>query len=374
MAINEEDTRAVARRNLGFTRELQQVRTRESDPARAGSGGYPVWFRMDQLARFAAGQPVRVSTASIYRWRDRLESFRQTGGKARENLVGVDQMLLVLFLAAYPEAEADEAAMFIYENGGRVYTRGVISTRMKEVGMTEKKASTEAYQAYLPINLLKVELFWTRPPPLGVFQVPRRTLVDFDECGIGLEQCERRKGHSLQGIRIRKPGHYTRDTKYNILMAIEAGNPNLPPHVDGSIDRPRRWIRILELEGTSAATYADFCEHVCASIEQSAATTGDTDRVFLWDNLSAHSAPIVHHTVEVRAGPVEFQIQRRPPYQPKYGPIEYGFCELICRLHDRVQRNWSHNSLRHEILNVVANLGMNGSFDRTFQHCGYSWN
>ena len=38
---NEEDARAAAQRNLGFTRELQQPRTRDSDPARAGSGGYP---------------------------------------------------------------------------------------------------------------------------------------------------------------------------------------------------------------------------------------------------------------------------------------------------------------------------------------------
>jgi hypothetical protein len=374
MVLNDKDCRAAARRKLGFARELQQPCTRESDPARAGSKGYPVWYRMDQLARFDAGDDVRVSTASIYRWRERLDSHQMTGGKAREDLIGVDQMLLTLFGAAYPEAKADEITIFIFKNGGRVYNRGVISFKMKELCMTQKRTSTEAWQAFTPINLLKVELFWTRPPPLGVFQEHRRTLVNFDECGIGLEQCERSKGHALQGIRIRKPGHYTRDTKYSIIVAIEPGNPNLPPHQDGSVERPRRWVRIFEVEGTTAATFADFCDHICTSIKQRAVDTGDTKRIFLWDNLSAHSAPIVHHTVKVRAGPVQFRIVRRPPYQPKYGPIEYAFCELICRLQDRIQRNWNHFTLRQEILNVLANLRMNGGFDRTFQHCGYSWN
>jgi hypothetical protein len=224
-------------------------------------------------------------------------------------------MLLALFLAAYPEAKADEIAIFIYENGGRVYNRGIISFRMKELGMTQKTTSTEAWQAFTPINLLKVELFWTRAPPLGIFQVHRSMLVDFDECGIGLEQCERKKGHSLQGIRIRKPGHYTRDTiKYTVILVIEPGNPNIPTHQDGSIERPRRWVRIFEVSSTTAATFSDFCEHVCSSIEQGAGGTGDTHRIFLWDNLSAHSAPIVHHTVEVRDGPVQFRTVQRPPY------------------------------------------------------------
>jgi hypothetical protein len=60
---------------------------------------------LDELARFAAGDDdVCVSISKIYQWRDHLDYCRITRGKAREDLVGVDQMLLVLFLAAYPEA------------------------------------------------------------------------------------------------------------------------------------------------------------------------------------------------------------------------------------------------------------------------------
>ena len=292
-----------------------------------------------------------------------------TGGKDRENLIGVDQMLLSICLYAYPEAQADEIAMFIYEHGGEIYNRGTISRRMKELKMTRKAASTEAYQAFTPRNLLRAELFWTRPPPLGVFQIPRRQLVDFDECGIVLEQCNRSKGHSVTGVRIRKPGHYSRGIKLTVIMAIEPGDPNLPPGTLGSVDWPRRWIWVRQEAGTTAALFSDFCDHVCTSIEGS----GNTERVFLWDNLNSHLAPLVYHTVEGRRGPCSFRIVPRPPYQPKYGPSEYGFCELICRLQDRVKADWNVETVRHEIHQVANNLGMNGGFDRTFQHCGYRW-
>jgi hypothetical protein len=291
------------------------------------------------------------------------------GGQERHNLVGHSQMLLAVCLYAYPEAQADEIAMFIFENGGGIYNRGAISNRMKDLKMTRKAASTEAYQAFTPRNLLRAELFWSRQPPLGIFQVRRRLFVDFDECGLSIEQCNRSKGHSVVGVRIRKPGHYTRDTKLTVIMAVEPGDPNRPPLQDGSVERPRRWIWIRMITGTNAETFSDFCEHVCSSIEQS----GDTERLFLWDNLSAHRTPLVHHTVEAREGPCSFRIVARPPYQPKYGPIEYVFCELICRLQDRVQPDWNTNILRQQIMNIASQIGMDGAFDRTFQHCGYQW-
>ena len=77
------------------------------------------------------------------------------------------------------------------------------------------------------------------------------------------------------------------------------------------------------------ATFAEFCNHICTSIEQRAVYTGGTLCIFMWDNLSALSAPIIHHVVKGCAGPVVFWTVQRPTYQPKYGPTEYAFCELI---------------------------------------------
>ena len=149
--------------------------------------------------------------------------------------MGRDQMLLTICLLVYPEAEADELAVFIVDHGGDVYSRSVISRRMSEMLSTMKSASsTEAYQAFTPRNLLRERLFWTNPLPLGINGVFRRLFIDVDECGIALERCNRKKGHGMTGLRLRKPGHYTRDTKLTILIAIEPGNLALAAHIDCS--------------------------------------------------------------------------------------------------------------------------------------------
>ncbi len=133
--------------------------------------------------------------------------------------------------------------MFIFENGeGNVCSRSVVSRRLREMKFTSKKASTEAYQAFTPRNLLREELFFTRGLPLGISEVPRRTLVDFNWCGVSLDRNNRRNGHLLVGLRIRKPGHYTRDTKLTVLFAMEPGNPMVPANQEGSLERPRRWV------------------------------------------------------------------------------------------------------------------------------------
>ena len=82
---------------------------------------------------------------------------------------------MVFLLFAYPAAQEDEIAAFIYDSGGKIYERSQISSRLKELKMTKKKASAEAYQAFLPRNILRCERFWSQPPPAGV-------VGPFDRC------------------------------------------------------------------------------------------------------------------------------------------------------------------------------------------------
>ena len=84
-----------------------------------------------------------------------------TGGTERHKLVGQDQFLMVFFISVYPDADADEVATYIVNNGGNVYDRQTISKRLQELGFTRKRASTEVYQAFLPHNILRVQQFWT---------------------------------------------------------------------------------------------------------------------------------------------------------------------------------------------------------------------
>jgi hypothetical protein len=162
-----------------------------------------------------------------------------------------------------------------------------------------------------------------------------RMLIDVDECSVTLESVEDKYGRA----RVRKLGHYTRGVLVNVLMAVEAGDPRLPPLVDGSTMNPRRWVSVTE-DNCTAFVYADFIDSICRDLEVPPAP-GDIDdyRIFMWDNLTAHHAPIVAQLVEGRPTANRFDIVPRPPYQPKYGPIEYVFCGLAATLTRRVQRD-----------------------------------
>jgi hypothetical protein len=297
-----------------------------------------------------------------------------TGNKASETLVGRDQFLMSLFLIIFPDAEADEIALFIYNNGGQIYERFAISKRMQELGLTKKIASTEAYQAFTPENVLKAELFWTRAPPLGVVGIPRYKFMDLDEFGIAIQRINKKYGHSHSTLRIRKAGHYCRDTKLTVLLGIEPGDPRLPAHFDGSIEKPRRWIRVVRVGGTTVELFSSFVNQICNDIETNFIPNTDNHRVFLWDNLTSHRAPLVAQTVEARNGPCQFTIVHRPPYQPKYAPVEYKICDLIAYIMSQVERDWTTDTLEQELINSMARVGNNGNFWNTFDHCGYSIN
>jgi hypothetical protein len=373
MVTTEEDKQAQLRHNMGLSTAHGVNRTAKPNPAIGGSSGYDAWYREQQVTRFANGEPIDVGLATIYRWRERMVAFRATGNKTSSTIVGEDQLLMVFLLFAYPEAQEDEIAAFIYDSGGQIYERSQISKRLNELAMTKKKASTEAYQAYTPRNIQRCERFWSQPPPVGIVGLPRCRLIDIDECGFDISQTNRNSGHGHTTLRLRKPGNYSKDTKLTIIMAVEPGDPGLPPHVSGSAAHPRRWVRINQIAGTTAAEFADFCEWVCSDIEaHPLPNNGDAHRYFLWDNLTSHKAPIVYQTIEGRNHGCSFECVPRPPYQPKYGPIEYVFCELACRLRDMAKDEWSYATLRQEILNITAQLGLNGKFDSTFAHCGYT--
>jgi hypothetical protein len=69
--------------------------------------------------------------------------------------------------------------MFIYKDGegGNVYSRSVVLRHLCKIKLTSKKASTEAYQAITPKNILQEKLFFMRGfLPLGIFEVPQTTL------------------------------------------------------------------------------------------------------------------------------------------------------------------------------------------------------
>ena len=74
-----------------------------------------------------------------------------------------------------------------------------------------------------------------------------------------------------------------------------------------------------------------------------------------------------------RAGPSHFSIIPRPPYHPKYDPIEYKICKVIeiKKLWLKKDEQWDMNQLKQEILIAAIQIK---TFDSTFVHCVYVWN
>jgi hypothetical protein len=243
-----------------------------------------------------------------------------------------------------------------------------MSERKGELDYTRKTASIEAYQAFLPHNILRVDQFFNLPPPLGIRNLEMRRLLDFDETAVALEKCNRKDGSYYSAIRVRISGHYTKGQKLTVLYAFEPGDPTLPRNVDGSVENPRRWWRIFDDQGTDHVTFSNFVADVLSDLEASA-LPNDMYRVLMWDNLSSHLTALVYNTVYGRPSPNRFRFVPRPPYQPKYGPTEYHFAELAADLQQNVQPEWTRNDLKGEINQTLTHIGREGKANNTFSYC-----
>jgi hypothetical protein len=186
-ATDPTDLEARACAELGFSRQLEQPWQVAPHPSLGGTD-YPVWYREEQLEKWNAGEVTDVSKWSLFCWSGRLKPYRQTGNRERSQIIGTKLLNLVTYITAWPDATLDEMVAFIFNEGGGLYSRETISKQLKELDITNKKASTEAYQTQHPDVQFHMWWFWNCPPPLGVFQVPQRRLIDVDKFGVMLEK------------------------------------------------------------------------------------------------------------------------------------------------------------------------------------------
>ena len=381
--LNDHDpanTRAATRSKLGLGREIQIFRTGHyPNPARGGIRGYPLWLRTKAINKLVtdgsyiqAARTAGCSTSSVRRWERRILPYRMSGGRQREQLTGADQLLLSICVFIYPAASNDEIALFIYTNGGDIYTNPQITERCIELDLTRKRTSKESYDAFSPASIQSYNWYTTLPPPLGVHTLPVHRLVDIDETAFYLKKCSKNYGRGHRTCRVRVPSHYRRnESKINVILAVESGNPNIPPHRDGSLQRPRKWLR-MTVENVDQFIFGGFVNEILHNIEQHPVQGGyDDHKVIIWDNLRAHKTPYVTNIIEDRPSTNNFSSIDRPPYCPKIAPIEYIFCELAAELGRRCQRDWTIVDLRRNIIDIVRMIGRDGRLHSTFVHCGY---
>ncbi len=209
-------------------------------PSRGGSQGYDVAFHVDSISRRLEGFQVRPSNKLIRRWIQNGVIPKMKRGGRKRVLKAQHLLMLTTFLLAHPDATLYECKAFIYCNTSNNLCVGEMTIRcaLSSIGFSRKKMSHVATQAFAPINIQRRNNFWTMPYPYGIVDCPRCRIIDSDECGFQVTDCNRTHGYSVAGVRVIKKGNYSKSTKITLIASIEAGNPNLPPNVSGSRQKP----------------------------------------------------------------------------------------------------------------------------------------
>ena len=114
--------------------------------------------------------------------------------------------------------------------------------------------------------------------------------------------------------------------------------------------------------------FGEYIDEVLSDIENNPVPGGyHEEKYMMWDNLSSHTTGYVTALVEQRPTAHQYQFIpiRRPPYQPKFAPISSILArKCVC--------GWDVETLAEEVHNACVTVGMYGSMDRTFRHCGYA--
>ena len=118
-------------------------------------------------------------------------------------------------------------------------------------------------------------------------------------------------------------------------MAVEPGNNNLPPGTDGSIQQPRQWIHVSQVN-CDQFIFGEFIDNMLHNIElHPIPLQYDNERCILWKKIPVHKTAFVTAKIRYRVSPNNFCLVNQLPYQPKIAPIEYVFCELATELSRR---------------------------------------
>ena len=274
-------------------------------------------------------------------------------------LRGHNLVLLAMYRVVYPKATHAEINAFLFRaNFGnptfRFFSHSQISRAENILNLTKKWSSTTAYQAFLPINILKRWRFWHMPYPFGIADIRRDDIIDIDEAGIFLETADRQAGKAYKNVRVCSGGPYSKTEKWNIIMGVsgEEGNPQNPSH---------RWRMLWLQGGTTIKRVVHFVTMILGDIGHA---IPQRRYCFTMDNLAAHHNVAVAAVIYAHGHRLAF----RAPYYPTDGPIEYVFNTLQCLLRTNLHRIVDAPSLLDEIGNAIQAMD---DFSAYFINCGF---
>jgi hypothetical protein len=290
-----------------------------------------------------------------------LQQLRPPGGT---ELTEFDQLFMVLCYFIWPDADPDEVRCFIFNHteGDYLYSREEIIGRVEELQIFQEHPPTEAFPGLTLESLRNHQYFWTQPPTLGVVTVRRSQLIDFDEFGVEFAPGHGAEGHAGPHVRFRTPGLYTPTMKATVLLAVEAGDPNVPDAFLGSVAKPRVWHRIFYQRGVDQVDFSEFVDFVCKDLEENPAPSGpDLRRIFTCGDRESHLTDLVYETVEFRESPNLFSLVVRPRFPYISSPAERSICEVFQQLKRRVKKGWTTDTVLEHVHRILTGgFGWNG--------------
>ena len=182
--------------------------------------------------------------------------------------------------------------------------------------------------------------------------------------GIVISEACANYGHTVKNCRVRKLGNYGRGQfKITLIMAIEAGDPELEADKLGSVDLPRIFYHLCTDAGTSTKSYLDFLKYdVMDKFDEN-----ERQCIIMHDNLSSHKSPEVAEAVYERG----HRVKSRVPYRPHEAPIEWAFDQIGCEIRNRWAVIENETQLIDHVHDIIKTRQGLGGFADTFRNCGY---
>ena len=312
------------------------------------------------------GEHVYPSSMTERRWLRLYEQMghvrpcQRSGNADADRMRGADLVFLALYRVFYPKARIAEVNAFLYRCNLRnpywyFYHPSQISRAETLIGLTRKKGSTTAHQAYYPVNLQKRWRYWNYAYPLGIADIQRSRIIDLDECGVFLEtHANRTHGKSFIVLRVREEGVYSKSEKWNLLLAV-CGE-------DGTEENSsRRWADIWLEGGTTVDKMLDFVQNILDDI---GFADEDNFFVFTMDNLNYHKNDGVIALIHLYGHGIVY----RAPYWPVDGAIEFIFNTLQSLMRARSYEINSENDLLASIYESIQSID---SFANYFENVGF---
>ena len=102
----------------------------------------------------------------------------------------------------------------------------------------------------------------------------------------------------------------------DVILAIEPGDAELPPNIDGSIHNPRRWIVVMQ-DNCDQSNFGDFIDSMLSNLETSPVPSHlNNESCLMWDNLSVHNTPYMTHIIHGCESNAHFFAANRSSYRP----------------------------------------------------------